>query len=256
MQRNYRVPMVEKAFRILETLQQVDDGLCLRDLSSRAGVVNTSAFRILCTLGQLGYVNKDEARGTYALGVKLLELASGAFGAKSLPQIARPFLLELRDRLGETVNLGVLQNQEIIYVDILEGTHPFRMVATIGSRAPIHASALGKSIAAFLPQPALQAILKVSKLARLTPHTITSRSRLVATLARVRKLGYSLDNEEAELAASCVAAPILNAAGYPLAAISVSGPRPRLHDKRPEIIKMLKRTCAILGGQAAAFERP
>jgi IclR family transcriptional regulator, KDG regulon repressor len=251
MPQNYRVPMVEKAFRILECLEEGDGGLSLAEVTARAGVIKTSSFRILYTLARMGYVQKDEEAGKYTLTLQTANLGRKVFKDIGLARVARPHMTDLRDRFQETVNLAVLRDGEFLYIDILESAHSFRMVAEIGARAPLHASAVGKSIAAFLPEVDVQQLLAGRTLERLTPNTITNRSRLGNELAQVRKQGYSLDREEAEIGASCIAAPILNAQRQPVGAISVSGPTPRMRGKQAEIIRRLKQAAVAIAGDVS-----
>jgi IclR family acetate operon transcriptional repressor len=135
---------------------------------------------------------------------------------------------QLLEMFGETVNLGVLRDGEVFYLEILESAHSFRMAAAPGTRSPVHSTALGKAIAAFLPPSEVDALIRAKGLAALTPRTITTRAALKRELTRIRARGYSEDNAETELEASCVGAPILGARGDVVGAISLSGPASRM----------------------------
>ena len=164
---NYWVPILGSAIKILEIFYGAESDLTLHQVSAKAKVGKTSAFRILYTLDKLGYVEKDPATGKYHLGLRIIAAARKTLAGENLIQVARPHLKKLRDEFDETINLAALQKDEIVYLEILESPHPFRMTDTIGARIPWHSTALGKSIAAFLPEERLKAVLKQSPLAAL-----------------------------------------------------------------------------------------
>lgn len=238
--------MVEHTLRILKVLSQADTELSLRDVSARAGAGRTSTFRILFTLGKSDYVRKNPDTGKYRLSAKLLELAWRAMGHQRVVPVARPFLQKLHKRFNETVNLAVFQDGEIVYVEILESSQAFRVTAQVGTRVPFHSTALGKAIAAFLPEEVLLANLAQCSWTRFTPHTITSRAEFLKALSMVRQHHYSRDDEETEIGATCVGAPILDHRRLPVAAISLSGPTPRLRAEMPAMIRGLKGAAAAV----------
>src|SRR5262249_54936099 len=134
----------------------------------------------------------------------------------------------LWETVGETVNLGILDGHQVLYVDVMQSTHTFRLASEVGSRRPLHCTSLGKAMAAYLPAQELQDLLKSIKLERLTPKTIVQRSKFEKDLVRVRQRGYAVDDEEAVLGARCVAAPIADESGKVVAGLSVSGPVTRI----------------------------
>jgi DNA-binding IclR family transcriptional regulator len=143
---------------------------------------------------------------------------------ETLRGAARPFMGRLLGRFEQTVNLGILDLDQILYAEIAEGLRSIRMAATVNTYAPFHSTALGKCILAFLDGDELERIVRKRPLSKLTSKTITSVPALMRHLRRVRERGYAVDNEETERGARCVAAPIFNSGGRPVAAISVSGP--------------------------------
>ncbi len=252
MPSNYWVPMLGHAFRVLEAFQDADVELGLKGIAGRAMISRTSAFRILYTLEKLGYVTKDPVTGKYRLGLKIAEAARKALSGRKLVPLARPYLQQLNRQFGESVNLAVLQNGEIFYIEILESSHAFRMADTVGSRVPLHSTALGKAIAASLPEEDLRAMLARNRFTRFTPRTITSRRHYLKTLTEVRARGHSFDKEENERGASCVAVPILNSNQRAVAAISVSGPTPRIRAKQRQIVQALKKVSASISSSLNA----
>ncbi len=244
--RDYRVPMVEHTVRVLKVLSQADTELSLKDISALAGVGRTSTFRILFTLGKSDYVHKNPATGKYRLGAKLMELAWRPMGDQKVVHLARPFLQQLYTRFNETVNFAVFLAGEIVYVEIMESSRAFRMTAKVGFRVPIHSTALGKAIAAFLSEDVLSAKLSQCSWIRFSPHTLTSRAEFLKALAEVRKNGYGLDNEETEVGATCVAAPILDSRQHAVAAIRLSGPSHRIRAEEKVVIRELKKATAAI----------
>jgi IclR family transcriptional regulator, KDG regulon repressor len=233
--------MVEHTLRILESFAGSDVELTLTDVSSRAKVGNTSTFRILHTLAEHQYVVKNLESGKYHLGHKMMQSAWLPFGPNQMTAAARPYLDQLRKKFNETVNLAVLEDSEIVYVEILESSRSFRMSAVAGSQVPVHATALGKAIGAFVEQDVLEKMLQACSWTRYTPNTITSRSKWLSGLSKIRTDGYAYDDEETELGASCIAAPILNKEDRAIAGISISAPTPRILLRRKELTSELKK---------------
>ena len=243
---NYLVPILGSAMRILDVFYEADSDLTLHEISAKAKVGKTSAFRILFTLDSVGYVEKDPASGKYRLGLGIIEAARKTLAGRDLVQVARPHLKKLRDEFDETTNLAGLRDDKIVYLEIFESPHSFRMTDTVGSRVPWHSTALGKSIAAFLGQEKLKAVLKQSPRKRFTPHTIISVREYAKVLAKVKEQGYGVDNEESELGATCVASPIFSGDNIVVGALSVSGPTPRMRDKQNKITIALKEASAAI----------
>jgi DNA-binding IclR family transcriptional regulator len=237
---NYWVPILGSAIGILEVFYESESDLTLHQISAKAKVGKTSAFRILYTLDKLGYVEKDQASGKYHLGLGIIAAARKTLVGGNLVQVARPHLKKLREEFDETINLAVLRKDEIVYLEIFESPHSFRMADTVGSRIPWHSTALGKSIAAFLPEERVKKALRHFSMKRLTPHTITTLREYLKVLARVRSQKYSLDVEESELGATCIASPIFDNDGDVIGAISLSGPSPRIQEKQNRIASALK----------------
>src|SRR6185312_4745360 len=243
---NYWVPMVGHAMQVLQTFYDAGMELSLNDVSSRAKVSKTSTLRILYTLGQLGYVDRNLDTNKYQLGVKLVEVSHRAVSGRNLIQIVRPYMSELRSQFDETVNLAVLRNNEIVYVEILESRQSFRMVSDVGARVPLHATALGKVIGAFLPPSTVRAILSNSNMEPFTSRPITSAERFERALQQVRKRGYGVDNEEVETGSFCIAAPILNSDRQAIAAVSIAGPTHRMKPQRRSIIQQVRKAVASI----------
>jgi IclR family transcriptional regulator, KDG regulon repressor len=215
--------VVAKTLRVMEVMASLGHEVRLTELARALKFPKATTFRILFTLGQLGYVEQDAGTGTYRLSEKADWSRRDQF-RDSLKGIARPYMERLLSRFEQTVNLGVLDQDQVLYIDILEGLRSIRMAATVNTYGPLHCTALGKSILAYLPPDECLGILKRRPLARFTANTITLAPQLMHHLSKVRSRGYAVDNEEAERGARCVAVPIFNSENQPAAGMSVSGP--------------------------------
>jgi DNA-binding IclR family transcriptional regulator len=224
--RNY-IELIEKATRVLEVLAKGEGRLSLKQIAEDAELVKSSTFRILFTLRELGYVEQDAERGTYRLSLKILSLARGAAAKATLTNIARPFMEELRDRLGESVWLAERRAHGVLLVDEAASNHPIRLLLRVGDESPIHASAVGKSIAAFMDKDELEDALDWYRLTKFTQRTITARSEVLKHIADVREAGYALNDEETIEGALVAGAPIFDSNHRVCAAVSVAAPAAR-----------------------------
>jgi DNA-binding IclR family transcriptional regulator len=241
--------VVAKTFRVIETLADVKAAMPLSELARRVKHPKATVFRIVFTLKQLGYVEQDPRSEAYRLSPELgWQTKNDVRG--TLKATARPYLQKILGCFEQTVCLGMLEHDQVLYVEILEGLRSIRNAATVNSYAPVHSTSLGKSILAFLKPSEAETILKRNPLKKLTAKTMTSTALLVKYLAHVRNLGYAVDNEETERGARCVGAPIYDAHGRPFAAISVSGPISHIAGERiPEIARFLMKACGEISRQ-------
>jgi IclR family acetate operon transcriptional repressor len=219
----YAVRAVVRVMDILDLLQNSPDGRSLVDVSEAVGLPRSSAYRYLSTLETRGYVQRDGGTGLYRFGLAFLP--SHGRHLEVLSARARPVMEELRDRLGETINLGVLDGNRVVYLEILESNRTVRLAARRGDRDPIHSTALGKAIASRIGSDAVVAILAAEGMPKRTSKTITEEARYLAELEKVRSRGFAVDLGENEEDGRCVAAPIQNS--RVVAAISLSAPGAR-----------------------------
>jgi DNA-binding IclR family transcriptional regulator len=222
------VGVISKVFRILEAIQGSPSGLALKPLSDITGVHKSTAHRFLKHLESDGYLVRTEA-GSYLIGPKFSQFSARANHRVTLQELARPILWGLWKSTAETVNLAVLDQGTVLYLDVMESPHEFRMASRVGTRRSLHATALGKALAAFLPEDEKEQVLGTVQFQSLTPKTVMSLVQLRQELETVRKHGYAVDDEETTLGARCVSAPILGADGEIVAAVSVSGPVTRIN---------------------------
>src|SRR3990172_4385307 len=156
----YAVDVVDRAVDVLELLRDVGRPLSLQEISLRLEMVKSSTFRLLCTLERRGYVERVDGDGRYRLGVQWRSFQQDLPAHQPLTEVAVPYMRRLLEQFGETINLGVLREGEVLYLEMLESPHSFRMAAKVGSRSPVHSTALGKAIVAFLPRVEIDAIMR------------------------------------------------------------------------------------------------
>jgi len=251
--RSAPVGVISKVLRIFEALNASPAGLHLREVAAQTEINKSTAYRFLAHLESEGYLFRDDS-GAYLVGPRLVRLGSGSTYQMTLRKISRPVLQDLRNKTGETVNLGILDGQDVFYVDVVQSRHPFRMVSRIGTSRPLYCTAMGKVLTALLPGTEKERVLASLRFERFTPHTITQLPQLKEELERTQQRGYGLDNEEATLGARCVSAPVVLDGGRLTAAVSVAGPTTRIApDKLPffvEAVEAAARTIAARLGSA------
>ncbi|MHB1006346.1 MAG: IclR family transcriptional regulator [Chloroflexota bacterium] len=224
----YSVQVLIDSAQILGVFGPQNRPLGIAEISRTIGIGRSKVHRLLDTLRFLGFVEHDEVTRQYRLGLRIFELAAAASSHFDLGPAAKQALQHLVEATGETVNVGVLlQGNEILYVDNLRGFGPLRLEVELGTRAPANCVALGKAILAFDSPERLEAVLARPLLA-LTRNSISDPQRFREELQRVRETGYALDDEESFPGVRCVAVPIVDYTGLPVAAIAVSGPAARL----------------------------
>ncbi len=245
--RNY-IEVVEKAARVLDCLENHGSAVLLGPIARQSGLVKSSAFRLLYTLEKLGYVQRVQPGPRYRLGPRLLRLAATALQERDLNRTALPFMEALLARFRETVNLGVLDQGQVLYLQVLESPQAFRLAARAGLRSPLHSTAMGKSLLAYLPERDVAALVG-ARLQRFTPRTIT-RLEPRKELARVRERGYAVDNQEDSHGARCVGAPIFDGSNAVVGAMSVSAPATRMGSARArEIAREIRAACRRISGE-------
>lgn len=249
-----RIQSLARAGKILDVL--VDKGTAaLRDISGATGLNKTTAYYLVESLVELGFVERVGDGEGYRLGLRNLELGRAVQRRLDIVAASRPSLIRLCTLSRETVNLAVPYVFDAMIVESLEGTHGVRTTSYAGSREPYHATACGKAMLAFMEPEVRSAIFQARPLDRITPSTITRREALEAQLELVRARGFATDMEEIELNAHCVAAPIWDGLGGVTGAISISGlasrlPLPVLGELAQAIIRETRAISKAMGGEA------
>ena len=213
---------VQAVLRALSVLQTINrpEAYSLSNISRLTGLPKATLHRIAGDLVTARLLSRVD--GDFHLGSHLFELGMRASVERTLLEVATPFLEDLYERTHETVHLGLREGSEVVYVAKFGGDRQARSPSRIGGRLPVHATAIGKALLAWADEPDRIAVL-AAPMERRTPRTITAPGRLRQQLDRVREEGIAYEYEEGALGLVCVAAPVLDAADRPVAAISVAG---------------------------------
>lgn len=221
------VGVISKILRIFEAIHAAPFGLGLKSISEATGIHKSTAHRFVKHLERERYLICTE-NGSYLIGPRFAQLTTHVNPRAALQSVARPVLSQLWKSTQETVNLAVLDQGTVLYTDVIESPHEFRLSSRVGTRRTLPATALGKAMAAFLLKEQAEQTLPNVTFQAFTPKSIMNHVQFQQELAKIRHQGYAVDDEEATLGARCVAAPILGADGGAIAAISVSGPTTRV----------------------------
>lgn len=245
----------QTVLRALALLQAVGEGCrSLEDLAATVGLTRSTTHRLLSTLAWAGYL-RHEPREGYLLGPRLMELGFKAHAQLHLPSLAHPHLERLSATSQETVHLGVLDGKEVVYIDKVQGQRELQMASFIGARVPAQATALGKALISALPQP--EWLTHFTPGLRRTPHTRADPDCFLQEIARVADSGYALDLEENEAGIRCIAAPVRDASGRGVAAVSISSAAIYLDDDRlPTLIPLVVETARRISRDLGWTERP
>ena len=233
------IQAVLKALDIMECLAAAERPLSVQEVAQRCFVSRPTAYRHLTTLLDRGYVTNCEDNNHYQIGAQILSLGKSFLDRLDLPELAKADLCELSRVSQETAHLAILDGTDMLYVGKEDSPQSVRMHSVIGTRNPLHCTAMGKAVLAFLPAEESKRLLAQISLVPHTPNTITDKAILAAHLELVRARGYAIDDMENEDGIRCVGAPILDHTGSVIAAISVSGPAYRLSDSRLQEISEL-----------------
>jgi IclR family transcriptional regulator, acetate operon repressor len=234
-----------RGLNLLERLAASPGGLALSELAEQADLAPSTTHRLLQALLSQGFVTQDGTLGVWKIDVKTFRIGNSFLEARDFVGTSRPFLRRLTAHTGETANLAVRDDGTAVFLAQSESPQIMRMITRLGSRAPLHASGVGKALLAWLPNDEVERILVERGLDRVTENTLHTPEALRRGLAEIRRQGYACDREEHAIGLHCVAACVHDEHGIPLAAISVSGPVARIpEDRLPELGAMVRDTAA------------
>ncbi len=249
------VQVVERALDILEQLSQAAGPIGPTKIAMATGLTKSTVYRLLATLCNRKYVEKNEEDGTYFLGPKLLEVASLHISSLELQTEARPFLTQMAANLNLTTHLGVLDAHEVIYVEKLDQVPSLRLYSQIGQRVPAYCSSLGKCLLACLSGAQLEEALRGCRFQKYTDATITNLRSLKQQLREVRNQGWAIDDQEYTLDHRCIGAPVYDYRGDVIAAISASGSLANLPLERvPTVVREVKETAGQISRRLGYIE--
>jgi DNA-binding IclR family transcriptional regulator len=219
---------VERALDVLMCFTSQTPELSMTQISEIVGINKSTVHRLLATLEGKRFVERDSVTGVYRPGIRLLQMAFLTLEHNDLRRMASPFLHTLCDQYRENVNLSVLDDTDVIYLDVIESPQRVKLAAAPGQRLPAFCTASGKAILAFLPEENVQDIL-ARGMPRYTENTLTSTEAYFENLRHTREQGFAISEQEFEDGINAIAAPICN---KPIASVSIAGPAYRLTRKR------------------------
>lgn len=228
------VKSAQRVLAILELLTAREAPLTFTDIASALGYPRSSLHSLLATLVASGWAELDPLTRRYTLGIRAWQAGNAYLRAVDLADRARPHMERVRDGLGETVQLAVLDGRHNVYVAKVDGDQMLMLASAVGRRLAAHATGVGKVLLADLPAGTRRALLAGQPLERFTEHTLTDLDRLEEELALIRARGHSTDNEEYTRGVRCVAVPVRDHTGRAVAAMSVSVPTIRFDQARAD----------------------
>src|SRR5712692_1602506 len=232
---------VERALAILEAVAQEAEGLSNAEISRKLEIPKSSASYILRTLETQGYLTRNPETGKYRVGLKVLSLSRGALSGLDVREVALPIMRRLMEQTSLTCHLAILDGPDAVYIEKVEPQGFIKMDTWVGRRMRVHATSVGKSLVAHIPQERLEKILAERGMEKRTPKTITTLPRLLKDLEKVRAQGYAVDDEENNMGARCVGAPVFNQDGTIEAALGLSGTTNQVNPHTmPRILEHLK----------------
>jgi IclR family KDG regulon transcriptional repressor len=246
---------IKKALRILQTFTPDQPELGITEISKLQRIHKSSVSRMVGALVSEGFLEKDRLTNKYRLGLKLVDLASSVLNRYDLREYAGPFMEDLVRKIGEIVHLSILDKNEIVYLEKKGEGEALTVGTKIGGRNPAHASSMGKVLLAGLSSEELNELFSRCSLVRCTPFTITKIRDLLMELAKVRKQGFAIDDEESFQGVRCVGAPIYDRSGKVVAAISVTAPKQRMgQGKMKEIRKQVVESAQMISKRLGMIE--
>lgn len=254
------VQSLVRALRLLELLAEDDEGYRLVDLAQRAGLSTSTTHRLLTNLEQKRFVQFDREANLWHVGVQSFAVGAAFGRRRNIATLALPIMRRLRDQTGETVNLGLSDQGDVVFLTQVESREVMRAMGRPGGRLPLACTAMGQAILAAMSEARVSEYLHKYGLPRLTPNSIARPGKLHEALEGVRRTGYAVDHEENAAGLRCVAAVVCNEAAEPIAALSIAGPTVRLTVGRvPEIGRQVmdaaREVTAAIGGRALPFRK-
>ena len=247
------IKSLDRAMEVFEYLSQ-RPGLTLSELAAEVGQSNATLYRILVTLEARGFVAFETATQTWHVGARAFVVGARYIRRSGLVEQARPILRDLMEETGETANLGIEQNGQVLFVSQVETPASIRAFFPPGTLARPHASGIGKALLAEMDPRRLRRVMAAEPMERFTDHTLTGEDQLLADLQATRARGYAIDAEERNIGMRCIASPVFDMHNEAVAGISVSGPTSRMTvDRTPQIseavVQAAARLTMALGGE-------
>ena len=236
---------VERALDVLMCFTSHTPELTMTQISELIGINKSTVHRLLATLEGKRFVERDPSSGVYRPGIRFLQMAFLAMDNNNLRRLVAPFLHDLCNQYRENVNLSVLDETDVVYLDVIESSQRVKLAAVPGQRLPAFCTASGKAILAFVPEDHVRRILERG-MPGYTPNTISTLEAFFENIRSAREQGFALSEQEFEEGINAVAAPIINNSGKPIASVSIAGPAYRLTRERmieigPDLVSQIKK---------------
>jgi len=225
--RNYYITALQRGLRLLHLFSESPQGLTAKQVAALTRLPVSTVHRFLANLVTAGFLNRD-VEGTHHLGIACFSIGQAAVGQLDIRRLSLPYLRELNQHTRETIHLTVRHGLSAVYVEKLDSPEPLRIHSRMGAAVPLHCTAVGKVMLAYMPEDEQNTILPQLELKRPTPNSVGSIQELKTELHRVRKNGYACDLEEHELHIRCVAAPIWDHTGSVQSSLSITAPTLRM----------------------------
>ena len=235
---------IDRALQILELFSIEKPEWGVTEISKALNIYKSNVHNVLSTLAERGFIKKDLNTNKYKLGIKFFELGSIVIKNMDLRKIAHPYIEELSKEFNETVHLGVLDKGRVVSIEGEESDKSLCSHIEIGKRTPLHCTAIGKAIMAYLSENEINFTIREKGLEKFTENTITTKKELENEFKKIREQGFAVDNMEHEEGVQCVAGPIRDYTGKVIASMSISGPAFRINENDiPIIAKKVKEYC-------------
>lgn len=231
------IQVIDRAVTILDCLSRYEEAVSLKIIAADTALHPSTAFRILASLTAHGLVERSNGSGDYRLGTRLLRWGNRVRAGIDLQAEARPVMTWLRDQCGETVNLTVREGDSVVYVERVLAKRVMRVEQHVGSRAPLHVTAVGKLMLGEMGTQVIHDYSERTGLPAYTPNTLTDEESMVKEINQAMRDGYAFDNEEAELGVGCIGVLIRDSSGAVVAGLSISAPIERWQQEWVTLVK-------------------
>jgi len=240
--KNNSIKSLNKTLKILKLFTKEKSEWSVQEIINNLGYHRSSVQRILTTLIKEDFIRKDEGnKNLYRLGIEIFILGKVAANELNIKKIAVQYLENLVVKTNETAHLGIVNQNQCLYIEKRESPYSIRMFSEIGKRLPLHCSAIGKALLSGMEIDEIEKIISQQGLKKFTNNTIYDKALLLKEIRSIKAKGFSIDNEEIEYGLRCIGAPILDSQGNTVAALSIAGPTQRINKKvYNEFIKHVK----------------